>query len=117
MLQTTLRKKHPDGHWYNALEKYIKGFIREFDARLVSDLKELAELREKIEALLQEMARLPSASTAIDDAADHNDSEHKAEQLALQIGALAKQAYADRAIKPVAQRPAGAKKPRKKRKK
>jgi hypothetical protein len=49
----TLRKHHVDGHWCNALEKNIKGFIRELDERLLEDMKALSEL------LLDRMSRLP----------------------------------------------------------
>eukprot|EP00966_Prymnesium_polylepis_P274517 6342696-Prymnesium_polylepis.1 len=44
------------------------------------------------------MCQLPSKSTAIDDAADHSPSERRAELLAIEVGHLARLAFADRAI-------------------
>jgi hypothetical protein len=99
VLQTTLRKKHPDGHWCNALERNNKGFIREFDERLVKDLTDLSDLRAKMAALLEEMSRLKGyPSAAIDDPTDHNPSERKAELLAVELGHWARLAFPDRAI-------------------
>ena len=75
----TLRKDHQDGHWCNALEKNIKGFIREFDDRIVADLQRLDELRSEMDRLLEVMSKLPSESNAINDAHDHSASEREAE--------------------------------------
>jgi hypothetical protein len=103
----TLRKHHIDGHWCNALEQNIKGFIREFDDRLTADMQMLSDLRSEMAQLLEVMSRLPcrqfhedgtSSSAAIDDACDHSSSEREAEQLALKVGHLAALAFKDRAI-------------------
>ena len=98
VLQMTLRKHHPDGHWCNASEKNIKGFIREFDDRFMADMKRLSDLRSDMERLLEVMSRLPSESTAIGDARDHSSSEREAEQLALKVGHLAALAFKYRGI-------------------
>ena len=98
VLQMTMRKHHSDGHWCNSFEQNVKGFIREFDARLMADFTALSELRTAMLQLLEEMRQLPSASLAVDDPTDHSPSEYRAEQLALQVGELAARAFKDRAI-------------------
>jgi len=91
----TLRKDHPDSHWCNALEKYIKAFIREFDVRLVADLTALAELRAKMECLHRELIAIPSARLS-----DHEEVEGASESdvaravaLAYEISSLATTAF------------------------
>ena len=100
VLQMTLRKDHPDSHWCNALEKYIKAFIHEFDARLVADLTALAELRAKMECLHRELVAIPSAGLSdceeVEGASDSDVS--RAIALAYEIGSLTRTAFADRAI-------------------
>jgi hypothetical protein len=93
-----LRKYHPDGHWCNALEKNIKGFIREFDDQIMADLQRLSDLRSEMERLLKVMSKMPSESNAIDDAHSHSSSERAAEQLTLKVGHLATLAFKDRTI-------------------
>lgn len=98
VLQMTLRKHHPDGHWCNALEKNIKGFIREFDGRLLVEKEALSEQRVAMQHLLAKMKRLPPTSTAIGDARDHSSSEWEAEQIMLKVGHIASHAFNDRTI-------------------
>ena len=100
VLQMTLRKDHPDSHWCNALEKYIKAFIREFDARLVADLTALAELRAKMERLHCKLVAIWSAGLSdreeMEGASDSDVA--RAVALAYEIGSLARTAFADRTI-------------------
>lgn len=100
VLQMTLRKDHPDAHWCNALEKYIKAFIREFDVRLVADLTALDELRAKMECLHRELVAIPSHGLS-DKSEQEGASESdvaRAVTLTYKIGSLSKRAFADRAI-------------------
>ena len=99
VLQMTLRKHHPNGNWCNALEKNIKGFIREFDNQLTADMKMLSELRFEMKRLLEVMRQLPSESHAI-NVRDHSLTEREAEQIALQVGNLAALAFINHSSPP-----------------
>ena len=73
-----------------------KGFIREFDERLVNDMTVLRDLRAKMAALLEEMSRLQGyPSTKLNDPTEHNPSERRAELLG-QRGTLSSRQAAQR---------------------